>query len=155
MEMKASLRSIRARWRKRGLSEPLDIRIGIHTDTCTVGNFGSRDRLDYTTIGNGVNLASRLESNARSNQILISEETYLLIREAIRCQKLDKIEVKNMKHAVQTYEVDSEITAESVLRTVDTHLDGFSVYIDPEDTQNLTEKREALERALKLIDRLD
>jgi class 3 adenylate cyclase len=155
MEMKASLRSIRARWRKRGLSEPLDIRIGIHTDTCTVGNFGSRDRLDYTTIGNGVNLASRLESNARSNQILISEETYLLIREAIRCQKLEKIEVKNMKHAVQTYEVDSEITAESVLRTVDTHLDGFSVYIDPEDTQNLTEKREALQHALRLIDRLD
>ena len=83
-----------------------DIRVGIHSDTvCTVGNFGSEDRLDYTTIGNGVNLASRLESNAGVNQILISEDTYLLIQEAIACEKKDQIMVKNIAHPIQTYEV--------------------------------------------------
>ena len=47
--------------------------MGIHTDVCTVGNFGSAERLDYTVLGNGVNLASRLESSAGANEILISE----------------------------------------------------------------------------------
>ena len=73
--MKDALKPLRLSWEKIGISQPLDIRIGIHTDTCTVGNFGSNDRLDYTTIGNGVNLASRLESSAEPNQILISEDT--------------------------------------------------------------------------------
>jgi class 3 adenylate cyclase len=155
MEMKASLRKVRALWRDRGLTQSLDVRVGIHTDTCTVGNFGSRDRLDYTTIGNGVNLASRLESNARPNQILISEDTYLLIRDTIRCEKLERITVKSITQPVQTYEVDGEVSDESALRRVEKHMDGFSLYIDPDATDHLSEKRDALQRALRLIDRLD
>ena len=54
IEMKNKLPKIKKYWKSLGISQPLDIRIGIHTDTCTVGNFGSHDRLDYTTIGNGV-----------------------------------------------------------------------------------------------------
>ncbi|MDE0882267.1 MAG: adenylate/guanylate cyclase domain-containing protein [Myxococcota bacterium] len=155
MEMKVSLRKVRALWRDRGLTQSLDVRVGIHSDTCTVGNFGSRDRLVYTTIGNGVNLASRLESNARPNQILISEDTYLLIRNTIRCEKLEKILVKSIKQPVQTYEVDGEASDESALRRVEKHMDGFSLYIDPDATDHLSEKRDALQRALRLIDRLD
>ena len=68
LEMKKALKSLRKSWEETGLSESLDVRIGIHTDVCTVGNFGSKDRLDYTVLGNGVNLASRLESSASSKK---------------------------------------------------------------------------------------
>ena len=69
LQMKKALRILRKGWEETGLSESLDVRMGIHSDVCTVGNFGSKDRLDYTVLGNGVNLASRLESSANSKSI--------------------------------------------------------------------------------------
>ena len=50
-KMKKALNGLRKHWKKLGLAEPLDVRMGIHTDMCTVGNFGSVDRLDYTVLG--------------------------------------------------------------------------------------------------------
>ena len=71
--------------------------MGIHTSICTVGNFGSQDRLDYTVIGNGVNLASRLESSSEANKILISEDTYLLVKDEFDTKEKDTITVcKNL-----------------------------------------------------------
>ena len=153
LEMKSALREIRKTWKNKGIAQPLDIRIGIHTDTCTVGNFGSHDRLDYTTIGNGVNLASRLESNARTNQILISQDTYLLIRDSIFCEKLEEIQVKNIKHPIQTYEVRGRMDDHQHRESIDVSLDGFSLQIDPERVGDLSEKRELLERALAILER--
>lgn len=154
LEMKNAMQVFRRRWLDKGISQPLDIRMGIHTDTCTVGNFGSQDRLDYTTIGNGVNLASRLESCALPNQILISEETYLLVRDTIACERLEKIVVKNIKHPVQTYEVRGQPSNASNSMSIEESDDGFRLYIDPENIDDVIGKRLLLSEALALLDRL-
>ncbi|MEE2960913.1 MAG: adenylate/guanylate cyclase domain-containing protein [Myxococcota bacterium] len=155
MEMKSALPGIRKAWQEKGVAHPLDIRIGIHTDICTVGNFGSNDRLDYTTIGNGVNLASRLESNARPNQIMISEDTYLLVREHVECEKLDRIKVKNIQNPIQPYEVRGTHEHIASPLKVDEKGEGFSLFIDPMTIDGIQEKRDLLEEALRLLDRLE
>lgn len=92
-------------WRDSGLENPLQIRIGINTGYCTVGNFGSEDRLDYTIIGGGVNLASRLESAATPGEILVSYETFAQVKDQIECEEHGEISVKGIAYPVATYEV--------------------------------------------------
>ena len=77
--MQERMRELAQVWRKSGIARPLRCRMGIHTDFCTVGNFGSNDRLDYTIIGRGVNIASRLETHCKPGRILISYETHAQI----------------------------------------------------------------------------
>ena len=64
ISMKKKLSKMRREWDVLGISSPLRVRMGINTGFCTVGNFGSDERLDYTIVGGSVNLASRLESAA-------------------------------------------------------------------------------------------
>ena len=80
-------------------------RMGVHTDYCTVGNFGSETRMDYTIIGGGVNLASRLETAAIPGEILISYETYAHVSDQIFCEAHGKIDVKGIAYPVATYQV--------------------------------------------------
>jgi hypothetical protein len=92
-------------WRASGSEKPLQCRIGINTGFCTVGNFGSEHRMDYTIIGAGVNLASRLESAATPGEILISYETYANVRHRVHCEERGHITVKGVGHPVATYRV--------------------------------------------------
>ena len=85
------------------LLNPLNIRVGINSGECTVGNFGSEKRLDYTVIGGTVNLASRLESKSPIGKILISEKTKSLIINEIDCKKYDEIKVKGFKENINTF----------------------------------------------------
>ena len=90
-------------WRDSGVARPLQCRTGINTGFCTVGNFGSEDRMDYTIIGSGVNLASRLEGAAAPGEILISFETYALVKDEFRTEEKGKLKVKGLAYPVETF----------------------------------------------------
>ena len=152
VEMLERLESLRSFWRERGVSRPLNVRIGIHTGVCTVGNFGSEDRLDYTVIGNGVNLASRLESNSDPNQILISEDTYLLVKQHVRCEQGEAIAVKGVSHPVQTYQVIELVNASARKDTkLEEVIPGLSLALDPFSLEDHEAARQLLSTALKRL----
>ena len=107
VEMQQRMAELWGYWSKHfGLKKDLEIRVGINTGYCTVGNFGSEDRLDYTVVGAAVNLASRLESAAMPSGILVSEETYFQVKDYFSFDAPQQLELKGLERGVSAYEVD-------------------------------------------------
>lgn len=103
--MQRRMREMQADWRRRGLEKTFELRIGITTGFCTVGNFGSEDRMDYTVVGNEVNRAARLQNHADVGGILLSSETYAFVRDVIAASEEEQIVLKGIPRPVQSYKV--------------------------------------------------
>ncbi|MBN2825769.1 MAG: PAS domain S-box protein [Campylobacterales bacterium] len=105
IDMRQKVKEMVPIWKSKGLNKPIEIRMGISTGEVTVGNFGGTHRLDYTIIGEHVNLASRLEGEAKPDTILISQPTYDLIKDKISTQPVGELMLKGIMQPVRTYEV--------------------------------------------------
>tara|TARA_B110000046_G_C12930255_1_gene371100 strand:+ start:83 stop:1033 length:951 start_codon:yes stop_codon:yes gene_type:complete len=106
IEMQEFISKNASDWVERhALNRDLEVRIGIGTGYCTVGNFGSDDRLDYTVLGKTVNLAARLESNARPGSILVSNETYKVTKGLFDFDDGHSYNLKGLQAQVKAYEV--------------------------------------------------
>jgi adenylate cyclase len=99
------MRELRSEWEELGAERPFQLRIGINTGYCTVGNFGSADRMDYTIIGNMVNMTARLQTNAEVDGILIGHETYSLVKDIVATEERIPIKVKGFAEPIRCYKI--------------------------------------------------
>ena len=103
--MQRHMVGLRAKWTEKGFARPFQMRIGINTGYCNVGNFGSVERMDYTIVGGVVNLAARLESVADPDGITVSYENYSLIKDFVDAEKGDPINVKGIHRTINPYKL--------------------------------------------------
>jgi adenylate cyclase len=90
----------------------LNFGVGIHVGEAVVGNVGTAEQMNYTAIGDSVNLAKRLQENAEAGQILLSQSAYDAVKEHIRVRALEPIKVKGRSSAEPVYELVSLIGRE-------------------------------------------
>ncbi|MDY7040750.1 MAG: adenylate/guanylate cyclase domain-containing protein [Chloroflexota bacterium] len=103
LKMQAAARRVSA---QRGEVEwPIRYGIGVTSGEAVVGNIGGEERMDFTAIGDVVNLAARLEGRAQPDEVLISEYTYELVRDIVEVERLPPVEVKGKKEPVVVYRV--------------------------------------------------
>ena len=148
LAMQARVAELAHEWRDAGIATPLKCRIGIHTGYCTVGNFGSDDRMDYTMVGGTVNLASRLEHEAPPGGVLISFETYALVKDKVRCEERGEVRVKGIADPVATYVVTG--VQEERERADSAHL-RLEFEVDRMTSEERAAAAEQLQRALKRL----
>jgi adenylate cyclase len=97
---------LNARWLEEG-HKPMRVRMGIHSDAVLVGNIGSRERMSYTVMGDGVNIAARLEgvNKEYGTQICISHSVYKETGERLCVRPIEEVTVKGRRSAIPIYEV--------------------------------------------------
>ena len=104
IEMQIAMDSINKENQKKGFPE-LFMGIGINTDVVSAGKLGSNIHNEFTVIGEGVNLTSRIESHTLRGQVLISESTYNKVKSFVKTGQINKVYVKGITEPVSLYDV--------------------------------------------------
>ncbi len=102
--MQQKMPELNDRWRTLGLGQALKMRIGINTGMLSVGSFGSAGRMTYTAIGLQTNIAARIQSHCEHGGILISDATWQLIRDEVRCEPKGEITIKGVHFPIAVYQ---------------------------------------------------
>ena len=123
--------------------EKLEIRIGMHSGVCSVGNFGSDQRLDYTVIGRAVNVAARLEQAAPKNSMLFSNSTKSLLGDTFQVSDSIEVKAKGIDRPITGYILTNQISKRSLVTVKE---EGISVKFDP----NIVDKKEVDKFLLKI-----
>ncbi|MCK5526038.1 MAG: adenylate/guanylate cyclase domain-containing protein, partial [Candidatus Latescibacteria bacterium] len=134
LEMQETLGTLRKKWAEEGLPE-VRIRIGLDTGDVVVGNMGSKDKMDYTVMGDHVNTASRLEgvNKMYGTAIMFSEHTYARVKEEVIVRELDVTRVKGKNEALRIYELlalRSEGVSKEVQEKVERYTEALTLYRD-------------------------
>lgn len=155
IEMQARMKELAVLWRTQGYNQKLEMRIGINTGYCNVGNFGSDERMDYTIIGAEVNIAARLESAADPGGILLSHETLALVRDMVDVEERESIKMKGVRRKVRVFAVCNMEDASAIEQRVFRHEEeGLHVFIDPDrlSGQARQQARDKLKKALSKLE---
>ena len=155
VEMQRRLGELNTEWRRRGVEKPFQVRMGINTGFCNVGNFGSDDRMDYTIIGAEANLAARLQSIAEPGGIVMSYETYALVRDIVRAHPLEPITMKGISREVVPYAVEGLVgEMEQREGVISEHGTGIDLFLDLEllDKTARERTRRLLQEALAALE---
>ena len=151
LAMQEQMNELHKNWRVKGFTKPFQVRMGIHTGYCTVGNFGSENRLEYTIIGSSVNLASRIESAAQPNEVWISEETQLLLNNEFDCIERTQITPKGFMRPITLFSVEKYKSSNSGKGTIDE--DGLLLHYEL-DKMSTKSKDNLKEKLSSLIEKL-
>jgi len=145
--MQKRMRDLGEVWKAKGYDMPFEMRIGLNTGYCNVGNFGSDQRMDYTIIGGEVNLAARLEAAADPGGILMSYETYALVKDIVQAEEREAITMKGIKREVRAFAVTNVLEGfEAERRVIHHEEDGMYLHLDVDKL-----KGEALKKAEKQL----
>ncbi|MFQ5974133.1 MAG: adenylate/guanylate cyclase domain-containing protein [Alphaproteobacteria bacterium] len=151
--MQRRMRDLQADWHDKGYEQPFRMRIGINTGFCNVGNFGSSDRMDYTIIGGEVNLAARLERQADPDGILLSFETYALVRDIVDAEERPSIQAKGIRREIRPFALGNFLDQSGEDRFIRCNRDGVSIRIDLERLSD-ENRRDTLEQLAEIMERL-
>ncbi|MEM9997817.1 MAG: adenylate/guanylate cyclase domain-containing protein, partial [Bacteroidota bacterium] len=110
--MQHRFRALRATWADEGLPHTLDLRVGVNQAEVMVGNFGSDDLVEYTAIGQGVNLAARLEGACTPGQALVSFPVYALTKDTFPYSGEEAYQLKGIERAIPAYTLQTDVMEE-------------------------------------------